>query len=121
VSVSTATALDASSTFLFSPPPVPEHDFNSYFSYPDASGSDSQFFEDGLLPLANTLNLELADLAAHGPSFDLSSYLDEPDSESFDPSPFQLADEHADKTAGLQPSFGASSHGCDDERNAVGV
>lgn len=98
-----------------------QHDFGSYFDAPDASESNHQLFQDGVLPITDAFCYNLDNMDGHNDSepdnFDLGDFLhdDQPATE------IQSSDQLAETTASLQPQFGASSFGCDDGGNAVSV
>jgi transcriptional activator HAC1 len=101
---------------------VHQHDFSGYFDAPQATESDNYLLENGVLPLADNINLNYDNMVSHNDGafddFNLDDFLNHDDQ----PAPeTQSSDSLAETTASLQPQLGASSYGCDDGGNAVCV
>jgi len=93
-----------------------------YFDAPEPTESDSQLFENGILPIINQFDLDFDPLASDDNSFteqfDLDEYLHH--DEHNQPAPeVQSSDSLAESAVGQQPSIGASLDGCDYGGNAV--
>ena len=124
VSVGRTTALDELHSYSnLSSNSTHQHDFSSYFQHPDPSESDRQYLENTVLPLADTFNLDFDHMVGYHDSvlddFNLDDFLHQHEDQ---PAPeIQSTDSVVETTAGQQPTFGASSYGCDDVGNAVSV
>jgi transcriptional activator HAC1 len=102
---------------------IHDHGFSSYFDAPDPTGADNRFFENGIQPITESFDLNFHNMVDYNDraldSFNLDDFLLDQDDQ---PAPeIQSSDSLAEKTANLQPQFGASSLGCDDGGNAVSV
>ena len=101
---------------------IHQHDYSSYFDAPNPPQSDRDFLENGILPIADSFDLNFDHLVGYNDGviddFNLDEYLH--NDEQLAPE-IQSTDPLAEKTANLQPQFGASSDGCDDGANAVSV
>ena len=102
-------------------------DFSHYLDFPTASLSDHEFLENGVLPVANSFNLEYDHMAGHHTDFtddfNINDFLihDNESAQPCVPPEIQSENESVEKTASLQPPIGASLDGCDDGRHAVSV
>ena len=102
-------------------------DFSHYLDFPTASLSDHEFLENGVLPVANSFNLEYDHMASHHTDFtddfNINDFLihDNESAQPCVPPEIQFENESVEKTASLQPPIGASLDGCDDGRHAVSV
>jgi len=102
-------------------------DFTSYFELPHTTQSDRLLFENGILPLTDTFDLNYDHLAGNHDSiiddFNINDFLHGHDEiiAQQTATDFQSSDSLAETTASLQPRFGASSYGCDDGGNAVSI
>lgn len=132
VSVGRTTALEGSSNDDSDLPapsskPVDNLDFASYFELPHASQSDRLLLENGILPLADSFDLNYDHLAGDHDGiiddFNINDFLHGHDDivAQQPAADFQSSDSLAETTASLQPRFGASSYGCDGGGNAVSV
>jgi len=128
VSVGRTTALDGFSSNGFGilsnlgNNTIHDHSFSSYFDAPDPTGADSRFFENGIQPITDSFDLNYHHMVGYNDcvtdDFNLDDFLNQDDQ----PAPeIQSSDSLAEKTANLQPQFGASSLGCDGGGNAVSV
>jgi len=102
----------------------PPHDFGGYFSLPEPTESDRLILENGILPIADSFDLNYGHLAGDNDNvfddFNINDFLHH--DEITQPAPeVQSSDSLAETTASLQPQLGASSYGCDDGGNAVSV
>jgi hypothetical protein len=101
-------------------------DINHYLEFPTASLSDHDIFENGILPLADSFNLEYDHLAGNHTDFtddfNINDFLiHDTESAQLCPPEIQSENESIEKTTSLQPPLGASLDGCDDGRIAVSV
>lgn len=102
-----------------------DHDgFGHYLDAPQSSESDSRILEQGILPLANSFDLNYYNVVGHNDgvfdTLDFDDFLNH--DEITQPAPeVQSSDSVAQTTALLQPPFGASTYGCDEGGNAVSV
>ncbi|RFU25967.1 hypothetical protein B7463_g10365, partial [Scytalidium lignicola] len=100
-------------------------DYTSYFDLPHASSSDHLLLENGILPLADSFDLNYDHMAGDHDGvlddFNINDFLHGHDDliAQQTATDFQSSDSLAETTAILQPPFGASSYGCDDGGNAV--
>jgi len=102
----------------------PPHDFGGYFNLPEPTESDRLILENGILPIADSFDLNYGHLAGDNDNvlddFNINDFLHH--DEITQPAPeVQSSDSLAETTASLQPQLGASSYGCDDGGNAVSV
>jgi transcriptional activator HAC1 len=131
VSVERTTALDGFSSAEFGHYPsygdysLDTDGLVSYLDNPDTNGTDLQFFEDRVEPLADTFNNHFDHLAGDniGAANDLIEFDDfiHQDEITQSAPEVQSSDSLTEKTPSLQPQFGASSYGCDIGGNAVVV
>jgi len=96
--------------------------YSSFFGAADPTGADNRFFENGIQSLTHNFDPNYNNMASHNDNvladFNINDFL-YPDAELAPE--IQSSDSLAEKTANLQPQFGASSLGCDDGGNAVSV
>ena len=102
---------------------LPQHGFGSYFDAPEPTESDRFILENGILPIADSFDLNYDYLVGDHDGlvndFNIDDFLHHNDDQ---PAPeVQPSDSLAETTASLQPQLGASSYGCDDGGNAVSV
>lgn len=131
VSVERTTALDGFGSAEFANYPsysdysLDSDVLDSYLDNPDTNGTDLQFFEDRVEPLADTFNNHFDHLAGDniGAANDLIEFDDfiHQDEITQSAPEVQSSDSLTEKTPSLQPQFGASSYGCDIGGNAVVV
>ncbi|KAH8816824.1 hypothetical protein F5884DRAFT_777516 [Xylogone sp. PMI_703] len=132
VSVGRTTALEGSldNGSNFSDPsskPVDNVDFASYFELPQTTPSDRLLLENGILPLADSFDLNYDHLAGDHDGilddFNINDFLHGHDDliAQQTATDLQSSDSLAETTTSLQPPFGASSYGCDGGSNAVSV
>jgi len=127
VSVGRAPALDGFDLNSFdlshlSNHPHDQYGYESYLDLPSASESDLDFLNNRVLPAANQFDHFFDNLAPNNDGVFEDSHFDEFLNHDDQPAPeIQSSDSLAEKTASLQPPFGASTYGCDDGSNAVSV
>ncbi|KAH7342439.1 hypothetical protein BKA65DRAFT_401971 [Rhexocercosporidium sp. MPI-PUGE-AT-0058] len=102
--------------------PHDQYGYESYLDLPSASESDLDFLNNRVLPAANQFDHFFDNLAPNNDGVFEDSHFDEFLNHDDQPAPeIQSSDSIAEKTASLQPPFGASTYGCDDGSNAVSV
>jgi transcriptional activator HAC1 len=130
VSVGRTTALDdfdGNQHFNLDSNGMASSDFSHYLDFPTASLSDHEFLENGVLPVADSFNLEYDHMASHHTDFtddfNINDFLihDNESAQPCVPPEIQSENESVEKTTGLQPPVGASLDGCDDGGHAVSV
>ncbi|KAI6710891.1 hypothetical protein JHW43_006572 [Diplocarpon mali] len=99
-----------------------QHGYEGYLDYPTATQSDTEFFDNRVLPITDQFNNFLDNLdnntALAFDDYQFDEFLNNDDQ----PAPeIQSSDSLAEKTASLQPPLGASTTGCDGGNVAVSV
>lgn len=99
-----------------------EHGYAGYLDLPATTQSDIDLLDNRVIPAANQFDHFLNNMD-HNNDIVFDDYqFDEFLNHDDQPAPeIQSTDSLAEKTASLQPPFGASSIGCDDGGNAVSV
>ena len=121
MSVGGAKALD----FSAGPQPLHHHDISLFLDYPRAFESHHDFTTNGTVPSSDFFDSEYDHLDSHNygatdAQLDFDDYLNDYTTQ---PPALEIQSENplAEKTASLQPPFGASTYGCDVGSNAVSV
>ncbi|KAG4442930.1 hypothetical protein IFR05_001543 [Cadophora sp. M221] len=99
-----------------------QYGYEGYLDLPSASESDIDFLNNRVLPTAHQFDHFFDNLAPNNDGVFEDSHFDEFLNHDDQPAPeIQSSDSLAEKTASLQPPFGASTFGCDDGSHAVSV
>ncbi|KAJ5054845.1 uncharacterized protein L3040_001107 [Drepanopeziza brunnea f. sp. 'multigermtubi'] len=99
-----------------------QHGYESYLDLPAPTQPDLEMLENRVIPATDQFDHYLSNLD-HNNNIAFEEYqFDEFLNHDDQPAPeIQSSDSLAEKTASLQPPFGASTHGCDDGHVAVSV
>jgi len=99
-----------------------QYGYDGYLDLPQPSESDLNFLENRVLPTVDQFDHFFDNVAHDNNGVFEDDHFDEFLNHDDQPAPeIQSTDSLAEKTASLQPQFGASSYGCDDGGNAVSV